>query len=67
MPPLTITDQLAQLVDLDSDTFRLTAWEVEFVDAMEKRTRAGQALTKAMEQTISGLWDQVFIHGKRRR
>lgn len=65
--PLSIADQLAELVDLDSDTHRLTEWEVEFVDAMEKRTRGGEPLTRAMESTISGLYDTVFIHGKRRR
>lgn len=64
--PLTIADQLAELVDLDSATYRLTEWEVEFVDAMDKRTRKGDQLTKAMEATISGIYDAVFIHGKRR-
>lgn len=63
---LSIADQLAQLVDLDSEAHRLSAWEVEFVDAMEKRTRGGQSLTTNMERTISGIWDAVFIHGKRR-
>jgi hypothetical protein len=63
---ISIKDQLAELIDLDSETYRLTDWEVEFVDAMDKRTRKGDPLTKAMESTISGIYDQVFIHGKRR-
>jgi hypothetical protein len=63
---MTIADQLAALVDLDSDEYRLTDWEVEFVDAMDKRTRKGDPLTKAMESTVSGIYDAVFIHGKRR-
>jgi hypothetical protein len=65
--PITIADQLAELVQLDSEGHRLTDWEVEFVDAMEKRTRAGGALTEAMKSTISGIYDAVFIHGKRGR
>lgn len=64
---LTIAVQLTELIELDSSNYRLTDWEVEFVDAMDKHTRAGRKLTKSMEQTISGLYDTVFIHGKRRR
>jgi hypothetical protein len=63
---LTIALQLTELIELDSSIYRLTEWEVEFVDAMDKRTRAMKPLTKAMEQTISGIYDQVFIHGKRK-
>lgn len=64
---MTIAVQLTELIELDSSNYCLTDWEVEFVDAMDKHTRAGRPLTKSMEQTISGLYDQVFIHGKRRR
>lgn len=67
--PLTIGEQLTELIELDSSTYRLTDWEVEFIDAMDKRTRGhdgGKNLTKAMESTISGIYDAVFIHGKRR-
>lgn len=67
--PLTIAVQLTELIELDSSIYRLTEWEVEFIDAMDRRTRGhdgGKNLTKAMEQTISGIYDQVFIHGKRK-
>ncbi len=64
--PLTIAVQLVELIELDSSTYRLTDWEIEFVDAMDKHTRAGRPLTKNMEATISGIYDAVFIHGKRR-
>lgn len=64
--PLTIAVQLTELIELDSSRHKLTDWEVEFVDAMDKRTRAMKPLTKAMEQTISGIYDAVFIHGKRK-
>lgn len=65
MSNLSIFDQLAELVDLGCE-FRLTDWEAEFVDAMEKRVRACRSLTPAMTATISGIWDAVFIHGKRK-
>ena len=64
---MTITEQLNDLVRLDSDSYRLSDWEVEFIDAMEKRERGGQTLTKSMESAVGGIWDSVFIHGKRDR
>ena len=64
---MTITDQLKDLVELDSDSYRLSDWEVEFIDAMEKRERSGHPLTKSMESAVGGIWDSVFIHGKRGR
>ena len=59
--------QLATLVSLDSETFRLTHWEIEFVDSVEKSTRAGRMLTSKQAAVIERLWDDVFIHGKRTR
>lgn len=63
---ITIAVQLTELIELDSSRHKLTDWEVEFVDAMDRRTRKGDPLTKAMQATISGIYDAVFIHGKRR-
>lgn len=62
---MTPAEQLEELVDLDSSVYRLSAWEVEFVDSVEKQTRAGRSLTQRQEQVISNIWDAVFIHGKR--
>lgn len=64
---IPVREQLEALVDLDSEQYRLTEWEVEFVDAMDKRTSAGESLTEKMEETISGIYDAVFIHGRKRR
>lgn len=62
---MKIADQLADLVDLDSDQYRLTDWEVEFVDSVEKQTRGGRSMSLKQEQIVSRIYDDVFIHGKR--
>ena len=62
----TIADQLRDLVELDSDKFRLTSWEVEFVDSCDKQARKGKELTAKQRAVIDGLWDSAFIHGKRK-
>lgn len=65
MSGISITDQLAELVDLDSSVYRLSDWEVEFVDSVEKQQRAGRTLSPKQQATISSIHDAVFIHGKR--
>jgi hypothetical protein len=62
---MPVSEQLKALVDLDSEEYRLTDWEVEFVDSVEKRTRNGREITPKQEQIISDIYDLVFIHGKR--
>lgn len=61
----SITDQLKDLVELDSDRFRLTHWEVDFVDSCERQVRDGKELSAKQKQAIDALWDTAFIHGKR--
>ncbi len=62
---ITITEQLDALVDLDSDQYRLSDWEVNFVDSVEKQVRAGRNITPKQAEKISAIYDAVFIHGKR--
>jgi len=65
--PLPIIEQLEALVDLDAGEYRLSAWEVDFVDSVERHVRRGGALSAAQQAKISAVYDTVFIHGKRAR
>ena len=58
-------DQLRELVDLDSETYRLTYWEVDFVDSVERQFRISKRITDKQAQVIGKIYDDVFIHGKR--
>jgi hypothetical protein len=60
-----ITDQLTDLVDLDSDRFKLTEWEVDFVSSCDRQVRAGRQPTEKQRAVIDRLWDMVFIKGRR--
>lgn len=64
---LSAANQLVELVELDTDAYRLTDFEVEFVDSVEKQTRAGREISPKQAAIISKTWDAVFIHGKRDR
>jgi hypothetical protein len=63
--PITTTQQLDDLTNLDSREYRLTDWEVEFVDSVDKQNRAGCVLSDRQKASISKIWDAAFIHGKR--
>ena len=62
---IPVSEQLEALVELDSEEYRLTDWEVEFVDSVERRQRDGKEITPKQSQIISDIYDLVFIHGKR--
>ena len=62
---IPVTEQLEALVDLDSEEYQLTAWEIDFIDSVEKQTRGGKVLSPKQGEIVSRIYDAVFIHGKR--
>lgn len=61
----SITDQLKELAELSSDQFRLTDWEIEFVESCTKQVEQGRTPTPKQAAIVDNLWDMVFIKGKR--
>lgn len=57
--------ELSDLVNIDLDQHRLTEWESEFVDSIDRQHRAGKTLSPAQCRCLSEIWDAVYIHGKR--
>lgn len=64
---LPITEQLEALCDLDGSEYRLSDWEVEFIDRMAKQVSRPAPLSPMQERKISEIYDAAFIHGKRGR
>ncbi|CAB5079725.1 hypothetical protein UFOVP141_45 [uncultured Caudovirales phage] len=62
---ISTADQLQELVDLDSEKYQLTDWEVDFIDSVERQVRAGRQISEKQAQVISKIYDAAFIHGKR--
>jgi hypothetical protein len=58
---MTIQEQLQDLVELDSDQYQLSDWEISFVDSVEKQFRSGKEITPKQAAVISKVWDKAFI------
>lgn len=62
---ISIAQQIKDLCDTDSDEFRFSDWEIDFIESVSKQDAS--ALTDKQKAIISRLWDDAFIRGNRKR
>jgi hypothetical protein len=56
----TTPQMVIDLCDLPSHEFRLSDWEVEFVDSVSRQLDRGSSLSEKQTAKITSIWRKVY-------
>jgi hypothetical protein len=60
--PLSAQEMLDALLDLDSSVYRLTNWEINFIDSVDKRPTAW-SISEKQTEVIRKIYVKAFPKG----
>ena len=62
----TIQEQIDDLNNLSSDEYKLSDWELNFLDSISRQLKLGKTLSEKQNRTVDKIWDDAFIHKERK-